>query len=214
MNISQNRRRAGRREGILQRLGAWLRKPKPLMWSIGSVLSIALNAVLALVVLALGRQLFDLKNLVTDDVLGEMYYNFILMDQASIETTVGVDTTIPVRFDLQLNQETNVRLTNATTIQNASVTLKTGGLNIVEAPTDIILPAGSVLPVELDLVVPVDTTVPVHMNVPVDIPLNETELHQPFTGLQQVVAPLYQQLAELPDSWGGIFCWALSLGCE
>jgi hypothetical protein len=37
----------------------------------------------------------------------------------------------------------------------------------------------------------VDTTVPVTLNVPVDIPLNETELHEPFVGLQDVVRPFY-----------------------
>jgi hypothetical protein len=29
------------------------------------------------------------------------------------------------------------------------------------------------------------------LTVPVDIPLNQTELHEPFTGLQQVVSPLF-----------------------
>jgi len=31
----------------------------------------------------------------------------------------------------------------------------------------------------------------VELNVPVDIALNETDLHEPFTGLQDVVEPLY-----------------------
>jgi hypothetical protein len=145
--------------------------------------------------------LFSLKQLITNDVLGGLYTNFIKMDQATIITSVEVSDTIPVQFDLLLNQQTYVRLTEATLIKGASVTLTTGGLNIVKAPTDIILPAGTLLPIELEMVVPVDTTIPVTLTVPVEIPLSETELHEPFVGLQDVIAPFYWQLYELPDSW-------------
>jgi hypothetical protein len=44
------------------------------------------------------------------------------------------------------------------------------------------------------LTVPVKTTVPVTLNVPVDIPLEQTQLHEPFVGLQGVVAPYYWSL--------------------
>jgi hypothetical protein len=53
------------------------------------------------------------------------------------------------------------------------------------------LPAGTNLPVHLELTVPVKASIPVSLNVPVDIALSETELHEPFTGLQDVVAPFY-----------------------
>ena len=173
----------------------------PAFWTIGSALSILLNLILIIVVIVLSGKLFSLKQMVTNDVLGGLYSNFIKMDQATIITTVEVSDTIPVQFDLLLNQKTYVRLTEAVTIKGASVTLSTGGLNIVKAPTDIILPAGTVLPIALDMVVPVNTTVPVVLTVPVEIPLSETELHEPFVGLQNVVAPFYWQLYELPDSW-------------
>jgi hypothetical protein len=77
------------------------------------------------------------------------------------------------------------------TINNALVTVNTGGLNITQANTTIVLPQGTTLPVVLNLLVPVDTTVPVTLNVPVDIPLSQTQLHEPFTGLQDVVRPFY-----------------------
>jgi hypothetical protein len=173
----------------------------PAFWTIGSALSILLNIVLIIIVIVLSGKLFSLKQMVTNDVLGGLYSNFIKMDQATIITTVEVSDTIPVQFDLLLNQKTYVRLTEAVTIKGASVTLSTGGLNIVKAPTDIILPAGTVLPIALDMIVPVNTTVPVVLTVPVEIPLSETELHEPFVGLQDVVAPFYWQLYELPDSW-------------
>ncbi|MDK1029813.1 MAG: hypothetical protein QGM50_11065 [Anaerolineae bacterium] len=71
------------------------------------------------------------------------------------------------------------------------ITLQTGGLEIINAPTTIILPAGTVLPISLKLNVPVDKRVPITMNVPVDIALNQTDLHEPFVGLQDVMRPLY-----------------------
>jgi len=51
--------------------------------------------------------------------------------------------------------------------------------------------------------------------VAVDIPLNQTDLHRPFTGLQQVVAPYQTLLSRAPDSWWQVFCSALAgNGCK
>ena len=146
-----------------------------------------------------------MKKIVEDGVVGGLYYNFILMDQATISATIEVEDMVPVQFDLPLKQETTVRLTQPTSIQGASVTLSTGGLNIVKAPTNIILPAGTELPIKLDMVVPVDTTIPITLSVPINIPLNQTELHIPFVGLQNVVKPFYELLNSLPDSLGEFF---------
>lgn len=175
-------------------------KPKPTLWSIGAYLSILLNGILAIILLILATQLFTLKDLIQNQLLGGLYYSFYLMDQASISANVQVNDTIPVQFDLPLNQNTVVVLTEDTFIENASVTLSTGGLNIVQAPTDITLPAGTRLPVQLNLVVPVNATIPISLNVPVNIPLNQTELHPPFQLLQDVVSPYYDCLSGLPSS--------------
>ena len=191
----------------------WQGRVLPAFWSVGAFLSVMLNIILLVVVLVLTRQLFTIKSLVTDDVVGGLYYNFLLMDQAKIETTVQVQDTIPVQFDLPLKQKTRVILTKDTPISDASVSMATGGLNIIQAPTDIVLPAGTVLPVELDLVVPVDTQIPVTLTVPVDIPLNQTELHEPFVGLQEVVSPFYWLLIEMPNSWAEAQCAYFGWGC-
>jgi hypothetical protein len=45
--------------------------------------------------------------------------------------------------------------------------------------------------VNLDFPLNVQNTIPVHLDVPVNIPLNETQLHEPFVGLRQVVEPWY-----------------------
>lgn len=169
----------------------------PRFWTIASVISLTINGItlLALLITAFvlirnGLGVSALLNM-GNGLLGGLYTNFEKMDRASIQTNVTVDTTIPVKFDLQLNQQTNVVLSQDVTIENALVTVNTGGLNITRGNTTIILPQGTTLPVVLNLTVPVDTTVPVTLNVPVNIPLNQTELHEPFTGLQDVVRPFY-----------------------
>ena len=167
----------------------------PPFWTIASVLSMTVNVILVIVLLAL---LLNIKRFNVDTVLGlgnnllgGLYSNFEKMDRAHITTTIPVETTIPVKFDLQLNQQTNVVLSQDVTIDNALVTVKTGGLNITRALTTIVLPQGTILPIVLNLTVPVDTTVPVTLNVNIDIPLNQTQLHEPFSGLQEVVKPFY-----------------------
>ncbi|MFN2145205.1 MAG: hypothetical protein ACK2T7_07615 [Anaerolineales bacterium] len=191
----------------------WRERVLPAYWSIGSGLSILLNFILLIIVFVLLGKLNTINTVLTDKFIGGLYYNFILMDQATIETTVTVEDTIPVQFDLPLNQNTVVVLTKDTEIKGATVSLNTGGLNIQSAPTDIVLPKGTRLPVKLDLSVPVDTEIPISLSVPVDIPLAETELHQPFTGLQEVVSPFYWMLKEPPSSFSGATCQYWGIDC-
>ena len=48
---------------------------------------------------------------------------------------------------------------------------------------------------------------PVALEVPVDIALADTQLHDPFIGLQNVLGPYYWQLREANDSWADFpFC--------
>jgi hypothetical protein len=173
----------------------------PPFWTIASAISLTVNVVLLIVILVLlfgfnksGLQVSQMTDLGAD-FLGGLYTNFEKMDRASIATDVSVQTTIPVKFDLQLNQQTSVVLSQDVTINNALVTVNTGGLNITRANTTIVLPQGTTLPIVLNLTVPVDTIVPVTLNVPVNIPLNQTQLHVPFVGLQDVVGPFYCMLA-------------------
>jgi hypothetical protein len=160
------------------------------LWTCGSILSILLNLILLIALLVAGNQLFALKKLVGDDLLGGLHANFVKMDNASIKTTITVNENIPVSFDLPINQNTNVVLSQDTSISQAPIKINTGGV-FINAPADIILPAGTTLPIRLEMTVPVQTTIPITLNVPVDIPLNQTELHEPFKGLQDVVAPYY-----------------------
>jgi hypothetical protein len=185
----------------------------PAFWSLGSALSILLNGILLVVVVVLLNQLSTIKQILTTEIVGGLYYNFLLMDQATIRTTIEVQDTIPVQFYLALKENTVVVLTEDTFITGATVTMNTGGLNISSAPTDIILPEGTELPVRLNFTVPVDTEVPISLTVPVNIPLAETELHQPFVGLQEVVAPLFWMLLDTPESWPEATCQYWQISC-
>ena len=182
----------------------WQGKIGPAFWTVSSLISVGVNVILIVVLIILAQQLFALKQLVSGQLIGGLHQNFVRMDQARISTTVLVSDTIPVQFELPVKTNTIVRLTEDTRLRGANVNLSTGGLTIRDAPANIVLPAGTELPIALDIVVPVNTRVPVELTVPVDIPLNQTELHAPFVGLQQVVSPYDQLLSPLPDSWQAV----------
>jgi len=186
----------------------WQGRIGPAFWTVASILSLAVNVILLVLLILLGRNLFDIKGLINHQLIGGLYYNFLLMDQARIKTSVQVEDTIqvedsmPVVFDLPLEQDTTVVLTKETPIKNATIYL-----NGQPVPIDIVLREGTPLSIHLDLTVPVNQTipvsldVPVNLTVPVEIPLNETDLHRPFIGLQNVISPFYWELNKLPDSW-------------
>lgn len=172
----------------------------PRFWTTASVISLTINIIITVILIILVISVYRLKldmqkvkdaGLALMDLPAGLYTNFEKMERASIQTNVVVDAVIPVKFDLQLNQQTNVTLSQDVTISNARVTVNTGGLNISQANTTIVLPQGTVLPVVLNLTVPVDKQVPVTLNVPVNIPLSATQLNDPFVGLQGVIQPIY-----------------------
>ena len=170
----------------------------PAFWTIASVISMLVNVgvvivlIVAIQVLGGTRAALDFAQSQANGLLGGLHENFVKMDEASIRTSIHVEKNIPVQFTLNVSGNTNVTLSQDVSINGALVTVNTGGLNINNARANIVLPAGTVLPIFIEnLVVPVDKEVPAILDVPVDIPLNQTELHEPFVGLQQVVQPYY-----------------------
>lgn len=185
----------------------------PAFWTIASTLSLIVNIILMVIILLLLNTVSKLNLQLSDalkyaslpeDTVKGLYENFVKMDNAHIRRNIPVSLEVPVKFDITINTQTEVVLSQDTPISQARVTLTTGGLNITNAPANIVLPAGTRLPINLSLVVPVDKTVPVSLVVQVDIPLNETDLHDPFTGLQTVVQPLYCLLDPKATSSAGI----------
>ena len=174
----------------------------PAFWTIASVMSFTVNIVLVIVLAILLQNLNSVGVTVmglSDHLLGGLYNNFVKMDQAHIKTNIPVRKEIPVQFTLNVSGPTNVTLSQDVSISGAFVTVNTGGLNINRARADIVLPEGTVLPIYIqNLVVPVDQKVLAELDVAVDIPLEQTELHDPFVGLRQVVEPFYCLLNDCP----------------
>jgi len=174
----------------------------PAFWTIASVMSFAVNIVLVIVLAIVLQNLGSVGVTVmglSDHLLGGLYNNFVKMDQAHIRKNIFVSKEIPVNFILNVSGPTNVTLSQDVPISGALVTVNTGGLNINNARANIVLPEGTVLPIYIEnLVVPVDQQVLAELDVAVDIPLNETELHEPFVGLRHVVEPFYCLLNDCP----------------
>ena len=88
----------------------------PPFWTIASILSLIINLFLIILLLAVWANMQILNNNVGsamnigNNLLGGLFTNFEKMDRAHITTTIPFETTIPVKFDLQLNQQTNVVL--------------------------------------------------------------------------------------------------------
>src|SRR5215211_807331 len=173
----------------------WRFRFMPAFWTIASLMSITVNIILIVILLILFQMLGAIQGTANDKVsrlLGGLYTNFVKMDQANIRTSIHVEKEIPVQFSLNVSGPTTVTLTQPVSISGAMVTVQTGGLNIVNARANIVLPQDKALPIFIqNLTVPVVKKVFAVLDVPVDIPLAQTELHEPFVGLQQVVKPWY-----------------------
>ncbi len=177
----------------------------PLFWTIASALSLVVNVVLCLLVLGLLYMRGPIQKTVTGQstgVLGGLYSNFQAMDQATIRSNIPVDASIPLNIMVPVNNAgATITMVGAPAEFDAHVVINTGVLKI-NAPARVTL-LRSVTPLNINLqglVVPVQTSVPVHLDVPVNIPLRDTELHQPFVGLQEVVKPWYCLFLPKSDS--------------
>jgi hypothetical protein len=172
---------------------SWGSRLLPAFWTIASLISLAVNIVL-LAILLIALQMLGAIQLTANDqvsgLLGGLYHNFVKMDQATISRTIPVDANIPLNIVVPVQTTTRITLAENVVIPNAHVRISTGALNI-NADAVVTLPANTPLTVNLDFPLNVQNTIPVHLEVPVNIPLRETQLHEPFVGLQKVVEPWY-----------------------
>ena len=76
----------------------WQGKIKPAFWTITGIVSLTVNVILIVALFVLGRQLFSLKSIVQDQLIGGLHTNFKAMDASTIKTSVQVVDTIPVEF--------------------------------------------------------------------------------------------------------------------
>jgi len=123
-----------------------------------------------------------------------LVYDF---DSAVINKTIYISQTIPVEFNLPLNQSTQVELTqNVPLNRSATFVLPSGGGRI-NGTVSLALPAGMDLPIQLNLTVPVRQNLPIAMEVPVSIPLKETDLGAVTGELVDILTPYTKLLGDL-----------------
>jgi hypothetical protein len=163
----------------------------PAFWTVASILSMAVNIILIVVLIGALRGLGGLNlGQIGTGLLGGLYSNFERMDAAHIKTTIPVQASIPLDMSIPIQTTTNISLADPVEIPKAHVKISTGTFNI-DSDADVILPAGTNLNVILNFNVPVQKAVPITLKVPVDIALNKTELDPAITGLESTLKPLY-----------------------
>jgi len=168
----------------------------PAFWTVACIFSLAVNLVLIALLISFGRNFFSMKELIAEGLINGTSENLALMDKAHIVTSIPVETNVkledslPVVFNLPVNQETQLLLAQDTHIAGAYIVL-----NDTPVKTELTLPAKTPILVNFSMSVPVSTTVPISltvpvtMQVPVDIAVAQTDLHQSIVGLQGVIEP-------------------------
>jgi len=168
----------------------------PAFWTIASVISMLVNIgvviVLIIAIQLLGgtKAALDFAQSQANGLLGGLHSNFVKMDAASIKTQIPVNANIPLNITVPVQATTRITLAEPAVIRNAQVIINTGSLDI-NASATVTLPANTPLTVNLDFPLQVTDTIPISLMVDVNIPLKDTELHEPFVGLQKVVEPYY-----------------------
>jgi len=195
---------------------------------IALVFSFAVNFVLVVVLLVVSipalRAVFTLKTDVVEPLLNDLDTAFVGLGEATIDTTIQIDESIPIQFDLPLAQplpiyfDLNIEQDTIVVLQQpvplygmpAQFNLPGGG-GVINGSVSLALPAGLQLPIHLSMIVPVSQTIPVQMNVPVNhnIPIQmEVPVHitlgeaglDPVVGeLRGAIRPMQVQIERLPD---------------
>ncbi len=181
-------------------IGRTLKALFNLLWGFMVIFSFIVNVVLIVVVAVLGIFIFNIKNDVADPLLKGLHSSFVGLDEATIDWTIPVRDSVDATFDLPLEQNTIVTLTDDVPLTvSADIS---GPVAINNATVALTLPAGTDLPVALNLMVPVDEEIPVNLDVRAVIPLSNTQLHDPFQNLRLTFEPIILALDNLPDNFG------------
>lgn len=170
---------------------------------IAILFSFVINFVLvaAIVVLVMNADLlFELKNRLAEPWLADLDHAFAALGDTTIDSTVQIDDTIPVVFDLALEQNTDVVLTEPVPLSVPAQMVLPGGAGSINGTVSLSLPQGQALPVELRMSVPVSTTVPVVMQVPVRMQLSQCGMAPAVEQLRAVFRPIAGFVQSLPNS--------------
>lgn len=184
-------------------------RPKRNFWeafkNFAIIFSFIVNFILVLVLLLSPLPLFTVKAKIAEPLLVKLDGAFAALGETTIRTTVNIQDTMPVVFDLPLAQNTDVVLTAPVPLQAPATFFLPGGGGAINGTVSLNLPQEMALPVSLNMMVPVSTTIPVVMEVPVEIHLAEAGMGPAITGLREVFSPITGFLQGLPNSIAEIF---------
>jgi hypothetical protein len=177
----------------------WQGKPWQAFKTFALLFSFAMNVIVLIAFLVMGPLVLPALKAVVAPIVSGLNRSFDAMGQAHIVHTLDVSDEIPIAFNLPVTAQTNATLTTAVPMSMPATMVLPGGGGQINGTVFLELPGGTQLPVQLNMNVPVSQTVPVTLAVAVDIPLEQTELGQPFSELKGLFTPLEGLLSALPE---------------
>ena len=175
-------------------------KPWQAFKTFAILFSFIVNIILLIVLLLVAPLILPIVDNIAKPIVGGLTNSFVDMSQAKIVRTINVEDDIDIAFTLPLETRTDVVLAEPVPLNVEAEFVLPGDGGRIKGVVAIELPQNLVLPVELKLEVPVEEQIPVALAVDVEIPLNETELGQPFNTLRGLFEPLNNLLIKLPST--------------
>jgi hypothetical protein len=176
----------------------WQARPWQAFKSFAIIFSFVVNLVMIVVLLLASPLILPVLDSVARPLVSGLTSSFEEMGNARIVRTISIEENIPIQFSVPLETTTTVVLDAPVPLSVPATFNLPGGGGTINGTVSLQLPAGMQLPVAMSLMVPVSDTIPISLEVAVDIPLEETELAQPFGDLQQLFTPLDTMLEQLP----------------
>jgi hypothetical protein len=177
----------------------WSGKPWQAFKNFAIVFSFFLNIFFIILLIAGATMIIPALKAIAEPMVSGMNQSFTELNEAHIVRTIQIEDTIPINFDIPVSTATEVTIIEPVPMAVPTNFVLPGSGGTINGTVFFDIPAGTVLPVQLDVMVPVRESVPVELSVEVDIPIEETELDDPFGDLQSIFGPLGRVLSGLPD---------------
>ena len=179
----------------------------PRLWNafknVAILFSFLVNIVLVIAAAILVLQadsILSVKTEIAEPLLADLDQAFAALEQTAIQSTVYITDTIPFVFDLSLEHNADVILTQPVPLYVPAQFVLPGGGGTINGSVSLSLPQGQALPVALAIRAPVSTTVPVIMEVPVTIELSEAGMGPAIEQLRAVFRPVAGFVQSLPNT--------------
>ncbi|HUN22697.1 MAG TPA: hypothetical protein PK299_06135 [Anaerolineales bacterium] len=162
------------------------------------IFSFLINILLLLLVVWFATQYAKLQQTQVQPLIGGLYKGFNDLNAAVIEAQIPVNQELPISFNVPVRQNTTVVLVAPVKLENVPAIMDLGAAGTINGRVTLSLPQGMQLPVAMDMNIPVQDSVPVNLMVDVKIPVNQTQLNQPFEELKSLVETYDDNLSALP----------------